>query len=129
MAHQPVASDIEAEQFASHGDTSQTSSHTDTTRSTSHNSAAVHAIPTQTKNVQFGRASSLEIRQGDGVNDEQSPLLPARTSDDVGAVPHLPSVMSPGSSSGEDGWNIDTGRREPSKSSWYLFLLTISFAG
>ncbi|SMQ53506.1 unnamed protein product [Zymoseptoria tritici ST99CH_3D7] len=130
MAHRSPTSDTETKRSDTHSDT-RTSSQTDATPKGSSDSAIQHT----TNKVKSGRdprlerASSHEIREGDGVNDEQSPLLPARTSDDVGAVPHLQGVMSPGSSSGEDGWNVDTGKREASKSSWYLLFLTISFAG
>jgi solute carrier family 45 protein 1/2/4 len=59
--------------------------------------------------------------------DEQSPLLPARTSDDVGHVPSLSTVMSPDSVSSTGEGYVDSS--EKSKSSWYLFLLTISIGG
>lgn len=71
---------------------------------------------------------SVDMKDEDIV-DEQSPLLPARTSDEIGKVPALPDVMSPDDSSGESPWDADTGTKEQSKSSWYLFLLTISLGG
>ncbi|KAM3417547.1 General alpha-glucoside permease [Cercospora zeina] len=67
----------------------------------------------------------------DGKNDvlnEQSPLLPARTSDDEGKVPHLPSIFSDDRRS-SDSWNAEEGAHEESKSSWYLLALTIAFGG
>lgn len=74
-----------------------------------------------------GVKSSLEHKEDN--LDEQSPLLPARLSDDVGHVPPLSTVMSPDSSSQGEAWNADSGKNEESKSSWYLLLLTISIGG
>lgn len=106
---------------------------------------ATTSSPQQPKHVQFQRQSessppqdnkarewggiksSLDLK--DNTLDEQSPLLPARGSEDVGHVPSLSTVMSPDDSSQGEAWNADAGKQEQSKSSWYLFLLTISIGG
>jgi solute carrier family 45 protein 1/2/4 len=106
----------------------------------SHNDAAIHDKPLQPKHVQFqpsspkrdsprdsGLKSSLDHKED--TLDEQSPLLPPRTSDDVGHVPSLSTVMSPTPSSQGEAWNADSGKKEASRSSWYLLLLTISIGG
>jgi solute carrier family 45 protein 1/2/4 len=135
MAHHPSTPDTEADRFLADESKRQSSPRQDISESTSQNSAILQKAVPLARNVESGRDSSLEgassrgIRDNDGQNDEQSPLLPPRTSDEVGALPNFPGVMSPGSSSSGDAWNHDNGKREPSKSSWYLFLLTISFAG
>lgn len=59
---------------------------------------------------------------------EQSPLLPARTSEDDGKVPFLPNIFSPDNNSNES-WNAEEGQHEESKSSWYMLALTIAFLG
>lgn len=91
-----------------------------------------HPETSHPKHVQFHRPSpSRDVPRKENTLDEQSPLLPARGSEDIGVghVPDLPTVMSPGSSSPGETWNADTGRQEASRSSWYLLLLTISIGG
>ena len=68
-------------------------------------------------------------REQDGVN-EQSPLLPPRGSEDIEPLPQLESIRSPSDTS--SNWaaaaQVDH-EQEETRSSWYLFLLTLSISG
>ncbi|CAK3835869.1 General alpha-glucoside permease [Lecanosticta acicola] len=118
-------------------------------RRASHIDTNTHGIPSHSQHVQFrgdsrpsvddlhpdsssrvngGLRTSMDVKEED-VFDEQSPLLPPRTSEEIGKVPALSGVTSPDESSGEVSWDGDIGSKEESKSSWYLFLLTISLGG
>ncbi|KXT01887.1 hypothetical protein AC578_2171 [Pseudocercospora eumusae] len=74
-----------------------------------------------------GVRASIEISKEDGLH-EQSPLLPPRASEERGSISTFSAVNSPDRSDSET-WNAEQGTREESKSSCYLFLLTLSFLG
>ena len=74
-------------------------------------------------------SKSIDLtKEADSIN-EQSPLLPARTSADVGPLPPLESVFSPSDS--DNTWHVDdfTEHGQETRSSWYLFLLTLCMLG
>ena len=75
---------------------------------------------------------SIELaREPDGIN-EQSPLLPPRASEDVEPIPPLDGVFSPSESSSNSLLAVTSVLERNShetKSSWYLFLLTLSMFG
>ncbi|KAK4983395.1 hypothetical protein LTR66_000039 [Elasticomyces elasticus] len=87
--------------------------------------------------VQFRRESnprfskSFDIRRGSRSvdlvkgQDELSPLIAPRRSEDAGALPFLSSIVSPDEE--EDQW--DEGRSQQTKSSWYLIWLTMAIGG
>lgn len=72
-------------------------------------------------------SKSIDLfKADDGKMNEQSPLLGPRTSEDVGQLPPLQSVLSPGSSG---SWNAGEETRQETKSSRYLMLLTVVIGG
>ncbi|KAK3716801.1 hypothetical protein LTR37_006151 [Vermiconidia calcicola] len=74
-------------------------------------------------------SKSIDLtKEADSIN-EQSPLLPARTSADVGPLPPLERVFSPSDS--DNTWHADdsTEYGQETRSSWYLFLLTLCMLG
>jgi hypothetical protein len=121
-----------------------------------HNAPAERPRPARAGHVQFSREpaytiddarSSLQqhlfsgdvrrasksldlVKERDAIN-EQSPLLTARTSKDLGNIPQLDSLTSPDDDT-DDEWNAETPyeyRQQESKSSWYMFLLTLCMLG
>ena len=76
---------------------------------------------------------SIEIaRETDGVS-EQSPLLPSQPTEDIESLPTLESVWRPSEASNSN-WVRDYTSPQPNhgeetKSSWQLFLLTVSMFG
>ena len=77
-----------------------------------------------------GRVASKNIDMAKSVN-EQSPLLPPRTSEEIEDVPPLDAVFSPSGSEGGNSWVADAqdSLRQETKSNWYLFLLTLAMGG
>ena len=73
-----------------------------------------------------GRSKDL-IEAEDGRTNEASPLLRPRVSEDVGDLPPLQDVFSPGSNASDR--HPDEESRQETKSSWYLLLLTLGIGG
>ena len=78
--------------------------------------------------VRAGSRSVDLIHEQDGIN-EQSPLLRPTTSEDVERLPPPETVFSPSES--DNDWVVDAQveSRHETKSSSYLFLLTLSIVG
>lgn len=75
-----------------------------------------------------GRSIDL-VKEEDRAN-EASPLLSARRSKDLAPLPPLESIASPSDS--DDNWVADAPhewKQQESKSSWYMFLLTLCMLG
>ncbi|KAF2158146.1 MFS general substrate transporter [Myriangium duriaei CBS 260.36] len=85
--------------------------------------------PATTKSVDHRRDKSLDMLMRENYN-ENSPLIrPAGLADDGASISPLPSVMSPDDESDDDiDWEHGH-ETEESKSSWYLFLLTVAIGG
>ncbi|KAK5133164.1 hypothetical protein LTR08_008100 [Meristemomyces frigidus] len=82
----------------------------------------------QKGSADFRRGRSMDlIKAEDERPNEASPLLGPRTSEDVGHLPPLQDVISPGSDA--SGWNPEEQSRQDTKSPWYLFLLTLGIGG
>ncbi|KAK4543151.1 hypothetical protein LTR36_005929 [Oleoguttula mirabilis] len=82
----------------------------------------------QKGNGDFRRGKSIDLIKGeDGRLHEASPLLGPRMSADIGHLPPLQHVLSPGSDVSE--WNPDEEMGQETKSTWYLFLLTLGIGG
>lgn len=71
-------------------------------------------------------SKSLDLMKAEDDVNESSPLLRARASEDVGPLPPLSNLTSPRS---DESWDVEGGLEQESKSSWYMFLLTLSIAG
>lgn len=65
------------------------------------------------------------LKEENGQN-EQSPLLAPKRSEDAPSLPPLAGVMSPDH---EDPWEDGLDPKPETKSSWYLILLTLSIGG
>ena len=74
---------------------------------------------------------SSDVERDQGGSNEQSPLLAARTSTEIESPWSLRSVLSPTGSDqnflAEADLHEDS--RQETKSSWYLFLLTLTMSG
>ncbi len=66
------------------------------------------------------------LKREDGFMNEQSPLLAPRPSEDVGYLPPLSSVLSPDEN---EDWNEEEDALQDTKSTGYLFLLTLAIGG
>ncbi|PIA91643.1 General alpha-glucoside permease [Cercospora beticola] len=134
MEHLPSTSSSEASRRGSQIDTTAQNRLSDSKhvqfRQDSTSSATLDESPRSSLSKPLSNGGSMRYSV-DGKNDalnEQSPLLPARTSEDDGKVPHLPSIYSEDRRSSES-WTAEEGTHEKSKSSWYLLALTIAFGG
>lgn len=76
-----------------------------------------------------GGFKSIDATKDEDRVNEASPLLAARVGEDFEHVPPLDSVFSPSES--DNSWVADApdDLTQETKSSWYLFLLTLSMAG
>ncbi|KAK5121993.1 hypothetical protein LTR85_004565 [Meristemomyces frigidus] len=82
----------------------------------------------QKGNGDFRRGRSIDLIKGEVERvNEASPLLGPRRSADIGHLPPLQHVLSPGSDISD--WNPDEEISQETKSSWYLMLLTIGIGG
>ncbi|KAK0827255.1 hypothetical protein LTR03_016914 [Friedmanniomyces endolithicus] len=66
------------------------------------------------------------LKREDGFMNEQSPLLVPRRSEDVGYLPPLSNVLSPDEN---EDWNEEEDAMRDTKSTGYLFLLTLAIGG
>lgn len=78
------------------------------------------------KGVSFEHILSPDRRLSLQIVNEQSPLLLPRTSREIEGDKQ---VISPLSSDQSDQWDADAEEDEETKSSWYLFLLTLGGLG
>lgn len=82
---------------------------------------------TSSKAANEGTNPGVKIKTANVRLSEDSPLLAARRSEDVDTIPTLSAAASLASS--ETAWMEDDAGREQTRSSWYLFLLTLSIGG